>query len=292
MYVMRTKANSSSDEHDVSPDELEAVQSLVQQLSFPRHYAAEPEANRRAGDFVAATLTDAGFHVTVDGPYRNVVATPKDTSRPLLLIGAHYDSVPGSPGADDNGSAVAAMLSCAQAIGPDAPVCYVGFNREEDGLLGSTEFVEQGMARLGLQVSGVHILEMVGFTAEQQHVPEGLPIKLSGKGDFLGIVGAGPSNRMATRAVQLAESGPLPVLALKTYLNIHQKIEVLHRSDHSPFWGASIPATMWTDTAEFRNPNYHQATDTPDTLDYTFLARVTRLLHDVVLDSSGREAAQ
>jgi hypothetical protein len=55
-------------------------------------------------------------------------------------------------------------------------------------------------------------------------------------------------------------------------------LPVLARSDHDPFWRAGIPAVMWTDTAEFRNPNYHRATDTPGTLDYDFLQSVTQLL--------------
>jgi hypothetical protein len=81
------------------------------------------------------------------------------------------------------------------------------------------------------------------------------------------------------------------VLGLKVYLGIEKYFPVLGRSDHAPFWKAGLPALMWTDTSEFRNPHYHQTTDTPDTLDYAFLRRVTQLLVAAVLTES-REIAK
>jgi hypothetical protein len=73
-------------------------------------------------------------------------------------------------------------------------------------------------------------------------------------------------------------SSELPLLGLEVMDGVEQGLPVLLRSDHAPFWEARIPALMWTDTSEFRNPHYHQPTDTPETLDYEFLARVTRAL--------------
>ena len=70
----------------------------------------------------------------------------------------------------------------------------------------------------------------------------------------------------------------LPVVALKIYLGIEKYFGHLQRSDHAPFWEASIPAIMWTDTSEFRNPHYHQASDTPDTLDYDFMSKIAQLV--------------
>ena len=68
-----------------------------------------------------------------------------------------------------------------------------------------------------------------------------------------------------------------PVLALKMYFGLEKALRDLNRSDHAPFWRAGIPAIMWTDTSEFRNPHYHQPSDKPDTLDYDFMAEVARL---------------
>jgi hypothetical protein len=98
-------------------------------------------------------------------------------------------------------------------------------------------------------------------------------------GDFLGLLAARGSNRIAEQLVRLAASylPGSPVTALKMFLGVEKYFAHLHRSDHAPFWKARIPAIMWTDTSEFRNPHYHQASDTPETLDYEFLSNVTRL---------------
>ncbi|HEX4612148.1 MAG TPA: M28 family peptidase, partial [Urbifossiella sp.] len=184
--------------------------------------------------------------------------------------------------ADDNASAVAACLECARLLKEHdvGPVRIVLFNREEDGLLGSTEYVA-GLAPGA--VAEAHVFEMVGFRTtapKSQRMPPGLPAGLAPDvGDFLGLLANRDSNGVAGELVRLAASylPGFPVLALKMYFGVEKRIGHLHRSDHAPFWQARIPALMWTDTSEFRNPHYHQPTDTPDTLDYNFLARVTRL---------------
>jgi hypothetical protein len=108
-------------------------------------------------------------------------------------------------------------------------------------------------------------------------------------GDFVGIVANHRSLTLANQVLRAAERCPggAKLVALKTYFGAHRLVPDLRRSDHAPFWAAGIPALMWTDTAEFRNPNYHAPTDTPDTLDYAFMARVARLLHASVTTSGG-----
>src|SRR5262249_25577665 len=87
------------------------------------------------------------------------------------------------------------------------------------------------------------------------------------------------SNGIAEELLTLAATyAPrFPVLALKIYLGIEKHFGHLLRSDHAPFWNAGIPSIMWTDTSEFRNPHYHLASDTPDTLDYNFMSNVAKL---------------
>ena len=87
------------------------------------------------------------------------------------------------------------------------------------------------------------------------------------------------SNAIAEKLINLAACyvPRFPVLALKIYLGIEKAFGDLNRSDHAPFWQAGIPCIMWTDTSEFRNPHYHRASDTPDTLDYEFMSQVTKL---------------
>jgi Peptidase family M28 len=267
----------------VSPERL---YNYVDMLSFPRHYVAEHEANIRARDLLLKLLHGFGYAPVLQGSFHNIVVTsspPEDG--PYLLLGAHYDSVPGSPGADDNASAVAACLECARLVKEHdiGSTMIVLFNREEDGLIGSSQFVAYLASQSAWKVEEAQIFEMVGYfshAAGSQRTPPGLPlIKTPDVGDFLGLLANRHSNGLAEKLLTLAATyiPQSPVMALKVYLGLEKRFPHLLRSDHTPFWEARIPAIMWTDTSEFRNPHYHQASDTPDTLDYDFLAQVTRL---------------
>lgn len=262
----------------------ESLRLFVQALDYPRHYEAQPTANRRAADYIAGRLASFGCDVERQGLYGNVVGLPAGIPGPLALVCSHYDTVPGTPGADDNSSAVAAMLECARVLqGTGAAVGYACFNREEDGLLGSLDFVEQWVPRNLKRVKVAHVLEMVGYASSEpgsQSVPPGLPIALPDRGDFLGLVGNRDSSAIldATMATTRGVLPEFPVVGLDVPDGAEELWPVLLRSDHAPFWQARLPALLWTDTSEYRNANYHQATDTPDTLDYAFLAKVTRAL--------------
>ena len=129
---------------------------------------------------------------------------------------------------------------------------------------------------------------MVGYCSHvpgSQRVPQGLPIRVPSVGDFIGLLGNRDSNHMidSILAHSVTYVPELVAVGLKVHLDVEKLLPVLARSDHDPFWRVRIPAVMWTDTAEFRNPNYHRATDTPDTLDYDFLQSVTRLLLSCLL---------
>ena len=250
------------------------LRAWVEALAVPRHAVGDPDANRRAAEFVAMELASLGYAVKYDGEHRNVVALPKDADATLTFVGAHYDSVRGTPGADDNASGVAVLLACARAVRRPS-VGFVAFNREEDGLLGSSDFVPRWKER----VRNAHILEMVGCRSREpgsQRKPPKLPVPVPETGDFLAIVSNRDSNDELDAVLSLG--GTLPVVGLKTFLGVERLLPTLLRSDHAPFWEARIPALMWTDTAEFRNPHYHRASDTPDTLDYAFMAEVAALL--------------
>jgi hypothetical protein len=262
------------------------LRTWVQRLSVPRHFIAQPEENRAAAKWIGDELTSWGYDVTFQGRYYNVLALPASTKSPLVLVGAHFDSVADTPGADDNASAVAAMLAVAKAFAghPMArQIGFVSFNREEDGLLGSVDFVERFLIPQKIQVICAHILEMIGYASESpnsQAVPPGLPVRVPTTGNFLGVLGNRDSARPMQEILAIARSclPDFPVISLRVTLGIERYFPVLLRSDHAPFWRRRLPSVMWTDTSEFRNHNYHSPNDLPDTLNYGFLSNVARLL--------------
>lgn len=136
----------------------------------------------------------------------------------------------------------------------------------------------------------VHILRWLDMPVRDpgsQRVPAGLPVKVSDKGDFLGLLANRSSVQLMDSVLQWAVTytPQLPVTGLKVRFGLEKHFLVLALSDHAPFWAEEIPALMWTDTSEFRNSNYHRRADTPDTLDYAFLRSVTQLLTASVVDS-------
>jgi Zn-dependent M28 family amino/carboxypeptidase len=166
---------------------------------------------------------------------------------------------------------------------PQAPICFVAFNKEEDGLVGSSEFVENYLPGRDMKISCAHILEMLGYCNQapgSQQLPPHLPIKVPDRGNFLALLSNRDSHRQVEQVLKRAKSylPEFPVLALKVYFGLERFIPDLSRSDHYPFWLARIPALLWTDTGEFRNPNYHLKSDRPETLDYNFLRLATQLL--------------
>jgi Zn-dependent M28 family amino/carboxypeptidase len=268
----------------ISPHDLREI---VERISIPRaHGTPENESVRRTvfDQFSAARDGRAG----VDDAGNVVMGDPR---RARILVGAHYDSIPATPGADDNASGVAALIAAARAVGSREDICFVAFDGEECGFIGSRALVA-GLGRH--RPEQVHVLEMVGYASRgpgsQRNPLPAIPAPIVG--DFLAVVGTHGSRGLLDHVLATADAHAVPVQGLylpDVPLGMIEGISHhLLRSDHAPFWRAGLPALMWTDTAEFRNPHYHQATDAPETLDYDFLAGVTRLLVHAVL--SGVEA--
>lgn len=170
------------------------------------------------------------------------------------------------------------------------PIAAIAFNGEEEGMLGSGEFVRERRslsAWYGVELEAVHVLEMLGFTGPTQQLPPaGIQLlKMLGepvpeRGDFVLLAANADSAAMldgVLDAVARSEHAP-SVLAIRIPPGGEQMFPDITRSDHAPFWRAGLPAMMWTDTAELRSPHCHQPSDTPDTLDYQFMARVCTLL--------------
>lgn len=196
-----------------------------------------------------------------------------------VLLAAHYDTVQGSPGADDNGTGVAVLLEVArlysaqQAIAPRQGrlLQLAFFDQEEAGLLGSLAFVSEA-SRLA-PLHGVVVLDMLGVSCYEPGC-QAYPAALQGwapsdRGDFVAVVGEADRPGLLAAFARGAEGRwpvvfPLPV-PFKGLLTP----DVL-RSDHAPFWLVGVGAVLLTDTANLRNPHYHQPTDTLETIDVEF----------------------
>lgn len=256
----------------------------VEALAFPR----DSESDRtQARQYIRDRLEDAGWTVETqrfEGG-ENLIARQPGTlpDAGTILVGAHYDSVAISPGADDNASGVATVLELGRLLrSPDYPrgLTLVLFDREEDGLLGSFAYVRpEAIENLRTAV----ILEMTGYACRQpgcQQYPAGLPGDFPDTGDFLGVVSnfGHPLIENAFTTVATDELPPLVTLAVPVGL-----LPDLLRSDHAPFWLAGVGAAMVTDTANFRNPNYHRPTDTPDSLDRAFFSGSAQLITNTVV---------
>ena len=214
----------------------------------------------------------------------------QDAAAPALLVGAHYDTVPGCPGADDNASAVAALLTAARVLAespPRRPVHLVAFALEEYGFLGS-EVTARQLDPAACR--GMISLEMLGYTDRRpgsQHYPA--PVDAAGypdTGDFIAVVGNEASAGLVASLVSGMKQS-VPELGVESLVVPGQgeALPDVRRSDHVPFWERGIPAVMLTDTAQFRNPHYHQPSDTLDTLDLPFLAQVTEALIGYLLQA-------
>ncbi|MEB3214374.1 MAG: M28 family peptidase [Leptolyngbyaceae bacterium] len=258
----------------------QAKQYIMEQLQLA---GWRPEAY----EFSASITSDQGRGV-------NIVATQPDPASDIdpvtdsvtdsapgaILLGAHYDTVAGSPGADDNASAVAVVLELARLLADVPtrhPLTIALFDLEETGLLGSTAFVET----LGRSpnIEGAVILEMMGYACYEagcQTYPSVLPVEPpSDTGNFLAVVGdLGHSfivDAFRSSATALQDTDKVPDVYTLQVPTLGRLTPDLFRSDHVPFWRSGIGAVMVTDTANFRNPHYHQSSDRPDTLDMDFL---------------------
>ena len=207
----------------------------------------------------------------------NVVVELRGTSKPdeVVLLGAHFDAF--FMGADDNSSGVAVMLEVARLLAtrPLArTVRFVGFDHEEIGLVGSTRHV-QSMKR---PVTSL-VLDCVGYADSTPGSQASLPgFPAAPAGDFLAAIANDVSRSRLEEVLQVVKGQSVPpVVAMITPgLGAGPLSGNLMRSDHAPFWVAGESALFFTDTANFRNPNYHTRKDTPDTVNQEFLTGVAR----------------
>ncbi|WP_353929256.1 M28 family peptidase [Okeanomitos corallinicola TIOX110] len=210
----------------------------------------------------------------------NLPAQPRKypVNLPLILIGAHYDGVPGTVAADDNATGVAVLLELARSFAQEPakyPLRLIAFDMEEYGLLGSADYaalLHQQGERLRLMIS----LEMLGYkdsTAGSQKYPGFLDKFYPSRGDFIGLIG---NLRTLGDLISLSRNMSKAGVSSQWLTTPNRGLFVpqTRLSDHAPFWDQGYPAMMVTDTAFMRNPNYHKPSDTIASLDLDFLTGV------------------
>ena len=258
-------------------------------FSSPRHLAqVENYIEREFESYRLSVESDTFTHL--GRSYRNIIARTAPHPYPspigrgkegegLVILGAHFDSVEGTPGADDNASGVAVLLEAARILSGlrlRSPVLFCAFNLEELNMIGSAHFAKK-LKAAGAKVRAMVSLEMVGFTDSKpgsQKYPIGLRWFYPDHGNFIGVIGNWRSTALLRQfSYSMRQVRGLPVETL-TVLGNGFLIPQTRLSDHSPFWDLGYPALMITDTSFFRNPHYHGASDTADTLDLDFMAKV------------------
>jgi Zn-dependent M28 family amino/carboxypeptidase len=282
-------------EAPVNPSRLQTHVRMLSETFFPRD-AGTPDNLDRAAVYIRRQLAEAGGEMSEQPfpignfTYRNVVARFGASTTDCIVVGAHYDAAGKLPAADDNASGVAGLIELAFLLGknpPPACVELVAFTLEEQpffgtALMGSTVHAQSLKAR-GLTARVMFSLEMIGYFTDAPH-SQRYPFPLLAaayptQGNFVAVVGnflQGPTVRRVKQAMQSAS--PLPVYSI----NAPRIVPGIDLSDHASYWDEGYKAVMITDTAFYRNPNYHTRNDTPDTLDYQRMAHVVQGVYAAV----------
>jgi len=280
----------------ISPDKLRAhVQMLAREIGVRDVFRRQ--ALRRAAEYIEQTWREQGYEV-VHQSYEtnrvecaNLEVTRRGTTRPgeIILVGAHYDTVDESPGANDNGSGVAAMLELSRALARDSlsrTVRFVAFVNEEPPFfdtkqMGSRVYAEMARQR-GDDIRAMISLETIGYYTDRpgsQHYPPFFRWFYPDRGNFIAFVSDLRSRPLLHRAVAgFRAHTDIPAECCSTF----RQVPGVNWSDHGSFWREGYRAFMVTDTAPYRYPHYHTEFDTPDKVNYPALARVTAGLCGVV----------
>ncbi|MDX1636520.1 MAG: M28 family peptidase [Balneolaceae bacterium] len=280
------------------PERLKThVYALAKDLG-PRD-AGHPANMDRTADYIADQFSSTVQEVsdqsyTVAGiamPVRNVRAFLGPETEERIVVGAHYDVAGPYPGADDNASGVAGLLELARLFAEDdlpITVELVSYPLEEPPYYYTRSMGSYVHAK-SLKDNDVNLrcmlaLEMIGYFRDEKG-SQSYPLGLLGpfypdRGNFIAVVGKLFQRRLVrTIRESMRAASPLPVVSI----NAPRLLPGIALSDHCNYWWAGYPAAMITDTAFYRNPNYHTARDTPDTLDYERMAQVVNGVRAAVL---------
>jgi hypothetical protein len=258
---------------------------------------AEYAGMQKAMSYIEDSFTEDSYKVEKqwivfkDKPMANIIAEKKGMTNinKVVVIGAHYDTIPGSPGADDNATGVAAMLELARIfceIETPYNIRFVAFANEEhpgsDQKAMGSYACAAGCRERNENIIAMLSLEMLGFYSDaegSQHYPEPFSLFYPTSANFIGFVGNSNSKDLVRQSVAaFRKSVQFPCEGLAA----PDSIRDIGRSDHWGFWQFGYPALMVTDTSNFRYKHYHTEEDTPDKLDFERFTRVVTGLTHVI----------
>ncbi len=270
---------------------LQADVEALSAIQPPRNHL-NPESLERAALHISEQFRQAGWQassqefIAAGRPYRNVVARLGNNKSERIVVGAHYDVCGDQPGADDNASGVAGLLELARQVSELKPplscdlelVAYCleeppFFKTESMGSFVHARSLLKENARVKLMIC----LEMIGYFSEQPG-SQALPLFLlkpfyPDRGNFIAVVGRLSDRPLVRRMKKWLRAGS--TIDVRS-INAPAQLPGIDFSDHLNYWRCGIPALMITDTAFYRNPHYHEKSDTPQTLDFAKMAEVVQ----------------
>jgi hypothetical protein len=290
----------SAREHAMLPDLRRDVTELSQKIG--ERNAKHKWELASAADWLAGELEKAGYGVVREGyeidgiAAQNLAVEIKGVHAPdeVVVVGAHYDSAEGSPGANDNATGVAAVLTLARryrSATPERTLRFVLFVNAESPYfqsdnMGSVLYAKAAIAR-GEKITAMLSLESLGYFSDapgSQKFPQQIAGRFPTTANFIAVVGNPESAPLVESIVQsLRGWSSLPIEGA----SLPEDVPGVGGSDHWAFWRQGIPAAMITDTAFYRDPHFHSAGDTPARLDYSRLARVVAGLESAIAQLVG-----
>ena len=288
------RSNEPSSKKSDEPRLRKHVDALSKNF-HPRN-SDNPENLNRCADYISTHFKDAGAAVEMQEfivdkiIYKNVIGRFGVGKPKKIIVGAHYDSCDDTPGADDNASGVAGLLELARLIGkdqPDVEIELVAYTLEEPPFFGGPQmgsaFHARSVASEKDKIIGVIVLEMIGYFSDEpgsQDYPT--PIMKGyypSRGNFITVVSAwNQADWIADLKAGMKGTTDLPVYSFRGPASLPG----IDFSDHRNYWPHNIPAAMVTNTAFYRNKNYHTPGDTPESLDYHRMGKVVVGVYEAI----------
>lgn len=282
----------------VRVERLSADVRTLTDIKPPRNYRNLSSLGQ-ATDYIGTEFRKINCEITIQTfvvrsrEYRNVICSFSAKNTERIVIGAHYDVAGNTPGADDNGSGVAGLLELGRLINELNPelkyrIDLVAYSLEEPPFFRTQEMGSyvhaKSLAEAGVRVRAMLCLESIGYFSDEPG-SQGFPAFFfqwffPDKGNFIVVVGKwGQGELVKDVRMHMAAGSTIPV----DYIIAPTFVPGIDLSDHINYWRFSYPAAMITDSAFYRNPHYHEPTDTLQTIDFTRMAEVVKGIYWVVL---------